>query len=151
MGQTPSELGVRGSLLNRKRRLYQVEAPVGFLPFLLTTTTTTPSLHGAVASHSLFLSIRSLHSLPSFSEVPHSFTLFCNAIALVGILQLLRSRSCKLPFPVHNCTQESIYNKRTIFTNQTIIKHVCTTHQVRAPVPHLFRCRGSLPPFRLFS
>jgi len=74
--------------------------PSSFLAFLLPTTT--PYLHGAVASHSLFLSIRSLHSLPSFSEVHHSFTLFCNAIALVGTLQLLRSRSCKLPFPIHN-------------------------------------------------
>jgi hypothetical protein len=130
-------------LLNRKCRLYQVEAPVSFLPFLLPTTT--PSLHGAVASHSLFLSIRSLHSLPSFSEVHHSFTLFCNAIALVGTVQLLRSRSCKLPFPIHNYIQESIYNKRIIFTNQTDYQ-TCLHNS-----PSSGSCPSSLPLSRLPS
>ena len=116
---------------------------MSFLPFLLPTTT--PSLHGAVASHSLLLSIRSLHSLPSFSEVHHSFTLFCNAIALVGTVQLLRSRSCKLPFPIHNYIQESIYSKRTIFTNQTDYQ-TCLRNSLSSG-----SCPSSLPLSRLLS
>ena len=66
----PSELSAAKSEV----QAISSRGPRSFLPFLLPTTT--PSLYGAVASHSLFLSIRSLHSLPSFSEVHHSFTLF---------------------------------------------------------------------------